>query len=435
LNRSRFTPLWLVFVLSLGGCASVFDAPYEEIDETPLAQSEPQLEIVDADGPLAPEVQVRPRKVYPDIWARVRDGFRVDAFAGDKSVERIARRFAADGIVERIAQRAAGYLYYVVDSVDQRELPMEVVLVPFVESGYSLSAASFAEAHGAWQFIESTAKNYEIRIDRFRDDRRNLVASTRAAMNYLTTLHAMFDDWPLAMAAYNCGEKRVAAEVEKARRRGVQKPGFHDISAQLPPETREYVPRIFAVKRLIADPLAHRVKLPPIADEPLFSVVEIHRDVDVALVARFAGMKTEDLVRQNPSLVAPVIIGRQNVQLLLPHQAAMKLSEAMAAHEGPWVTWRMVRIVRPASPADVARRNRIPVARVLQANPLPDGHFYEVGSTLLLPGKGQEELDVELAQRAVLLTRAASECMTMQSCVGEGEKVVPPATVNGMPRR
>lgn len=421
--------------LWLGGCASVFDDPYEDIEAVPLARSESEIELVDLDPPVAAQ-PARPRKDYPDIWARIREGFAVDAFVGDKTVDRVARRLAADGTIERIAQRSAGHLHYVVEATSQQNLPMEVVLVPFVESGYSLSAASFAEAHGAWQFIEGTARNYEIRIDRFRDDRRNLIVSTRAALNYLTTLHGMFSDWPLAMAAYNCGEKRVAAEIEKLRRKGIERPGFLDIAPALPQETRDYVPRIFAVKQLIANPQAYRARLPEIADAPLYSVVEVHRDIDVALLARLAGFrKVEELLRLNPSLTAPVILGRQNVQLLLPHQAALDLSRNMAAHPGPWISWRLVRITRATSPAEVARRSRITVARVLQANPLPDGHFYEPGSTLILPGSAQDAFDAGLAERAVLLTRAASECITVQSCIGEGEKAVPPATINGLPRR
>ena len=415
----------------MAGCASVFEEPYEEIEEVPRAELLPEIEIKDE---VVREV-VAPTKSYEDLWARIRDGFSVPTLRDESAVERVARRFAADGLIERIAERSAGYLYYVVDAVDERELPMELVLVPFVESGFSLQAASHAEAHGAWQFIASTARNYEIAIDRFRDDRRNLVTSTRAALDYLNTLYGMFGDWHLAMAAYNCGENRVAAEVQRARRRGVSQPGFSDIAAQLPQETRDYVPRILAVKRVIENPEQYRVNLPAIDNAPQFSVVEIHRDMDVTLVAKLAGMPTSALLKLNPSLVAPLILGRTNTQLLMPHQAAKRLTDSMASYQGAWVTWRMVRLKRPATPSEIARLNRISLEHVLMANPLPPGHFYDVGSTLILPGKGRESLDDDQSAGAVLVTRAANECMTLASCVGEGRQVVPPATVNGLPRR
>ncbi len=426
------TTLLLLVSLVLGGCASVFDAPYVEVEETPVALSVPDVEI-EPEAPISEAMA--DARTYPDIWARIREGFKLHGIDGDAEVKAVAKRFGASGIIQRIAERAGGLLYHVVDAVEARGLPMELALVPFVESGYSLQAASHAEAHGAWQFIESTAKNYEIGIDRFRDDRRNLVVSTRAALDYLQALHGMFDDWQLAMAAYNCGERRVQNEIERARRRGVEKPGFKDIAAALPQETREYVPRILAVRRLLLEPDEYGVKLPVIANAPQYTVVEIHRDIDVLLLARLAGLSREELLRLNPSLKAPVVIGRHNVNLLLPPQAALKLVDNMATHVGPWVTWRMLRITRAATPQEIAERNKLPLNTVLQANPLPDGHYYEVGSTLLLPAGRQGRIDSALAQRAVLLTRASSECMVLQSCAGDAGRVVPSATVNGLPRR
>ncbi len=429
------TLLLLLTLSALSGCASVFDAPYVEleVDEVPLAQSQADIEIEPEVVQVAEALPATPR--YDDIWARMRAGFRLEGQDKSREVRALAGRLAERGIVQRIAERAGGLLFYVVEAVDERGLPMELALLPFVESGFALDAASHAEAHGAWQFIESTARNYEVGIDRFRDDRRNLVVSTRAALDYLQMLHGMFGDWQLAMAAYNCGERRVQAEIDRVRRRGVENPGFADIVRFLPPETREYVPRILAVRRLLADPDAHAVRLPNIPNAPQYTVVQVHRDIDVSLLARLAGMTREALVRLNPSLKAPVIIGRHDVKLLLPHQAAGLLVENMAVHAGPWVTWRMLRITRPAKPAEIAERNRLPLALILQANPLPDGHYYEVGSTLLLPAGNKGGIDPEQARRAVLLTRASSECMTLQSCAGDEARVVPVSTVNGLPRR
>lgn len=423
-----FLACLLVFVLS--GCASVFDAPYEE-EESLRAENLPDVELEAEEFVHEGAIKT----VYSDIWARIRAGFVLDLPAGEeKRIDGVARRMAASGIVERIAERGAGLLYYVVEAVGERDLPMELVLVPFVESGYSLHAASHAEAHGAWQFIESTARNYEVGIDRFRDDRRNLVVSTRAALDYLQALHGMFGDWALAMAAYNCGERRVQTELDKARRRGVEHPGFKDIARFLPQETRDYVPRIFAVREIVAEPSRYAAELPDIPHAPQFTVVEIHRDIDVALVARLAGITREALVRYNPSLSAPVILGRHRVNLLLPHEAALALQRNMAAHQGPWLTWRMVKITRAATPQEIAQRNKIAVNVVLQANPLPEGHHYEVGSTLLLPAGSRGKIDEKLAERAVLLTRASSECM-VTACSGDDSPTVPPATVNGLPRR
>lgn len=387
----------------------MFDAPYEELPPEVVQQAPEAIEI--EPGPLhemlahAPPSSVH----HADLWGRIRQGFSVTDMDKDAQVMRVARKFATDKFLDHTSQRAANLLFYVVEEVEQRKLPMEVVLVPFVESGYTLEAASHAEAHGAWQFIEKTARTYELNIDRFRDDRRSLITSTRAALDYLSMLHGMFDSWPLAMAAYNCGEKRIQAEVDRARKRGIKKPTFNDLAAQLPEETRNYVPRIFALKKLIADPAAYKATLPPIENAARHTVVEIRRDIDVSLVARLAGLPMARFNALNPSLNAPIIVGRSATQLLLPHDAALQLAINMGSHTGPWVSWRTVRVTRPTTPGELARRNNVPVKLVAQANPLPEGHYYAVGSTLLLPLRNNEaaaEIDERTVQHAVLMTRA-----------------------------
>lgn len=398
-----------LLILTLGGCASVFDAPYEEI-QPEVVQLEPEAIEVEP-GPLHEILAYAPSPAvhYHDLWDRIRHGFKVDDLEKDPQVIRVARKFAADKFLDHTSQRAANLLFYVVDEVERRKLPMELVLVPFVESGYTLEAQSHAEAHGAWQFIEKTARTYELNIDRFQDERRSLITSTRAALDYLSMLHGMFDSWPLAMAAYNCGEKRIQAEVDRAKARGIKKPNFNDLAAKLPEETRNYVPRIFALKKVIADPAFYKITLPPIENATRHTVVEMHRDIDVSLVARLAGLPLAKFIALNPSLNAPIIVGRSHTQLLLPHDAALQLVINMGNHPGPWVSWRAVRVTRPTTQGELARRNNVPVRLIAQANPLPEGHYYAVGSTLLLPLRSHEiaaDIELQLAQRSVLTTKA-----------------------------
>lgn len=388
----------------------MFDAPYEELPPEVAQQQDPEAIEIEP-GPLhellahAPPATVH----YVDLWDRIRHGFKVSDLDKDPQVIRVARKFATDKFLDHTSQRAANLLFYVVEEVEQRKLPMEVVLVPFVESGYTLEAASHAEAHGAWQFIEKTARTYELNIDRFRDDRRSLITSTRAALDYLSMLHGMFDSWPLAMAAYNCGEKRIQAEVDRAKKRGVKKPTFNDLAPYLPEETRNYVPRIFALKKVIADPAAYKIALPPIENATRHTVVEIRRDIDVSLVARLSGLPMAKFNALNPSLNAPIIVGRSHTQLLLPHDAALQLLINMGTHTGPWVSWRPVRVTRPTTQGELARRNNVPVKLIALANPLPEGHYYAVGSTLLLPLRNNEttaDIDTQTVQRSVLTTKA-----------------------------
>ena len=407
--------LLCLFALLLAGCASVFDAPYEELQtESPEAVFDPHPVVEVKEGDLFEMIEMpQPDKVhYQDIWDRIRQGFKVAELDKDPQVNRSARRFASEKFLDHTAQRAANLLFYVVEEVDARKLPMELVLVPFVESGYTLEAKSQAEAHGAWQFIENTARTYELNIDRFRDERRSLIASTRAALDYLNMLHGMFDSWPLAMAAYNCGEKRIQAEINRAKLRGIKKPGFNDLAPFLPPETRDYVPRILALKKLIADPAAFKAVLPPIENASRHTVVEMHRDIDVSLVAQLAGLKLTEFLALNPSLQAPIIIGSNHTQLLLPHAAALQLAIRMGSYQGTWVSWRLIRITRPTSPGELARRNNVPAKLIAQVNPLPEGHSYAVGATLLIPLKSNqiaEEIPQQLARGASLLTHGAGQ--------------------------
>ena len=392
LQSLRPFPLIVSFVLATG-CASVFDAPYIDLSaslDAPEIVGEAVVEVVPPELDPAMLPAVVEKQHYDDLWLRLKAGLNVPEMDRDPKVLQAARRFAQDRYLERTSARGADYLFYVVEEVDRRQLPMELALVPFVESGYTLEAKSQAEAHGAWQFIEKTGRTYELDIDRFRDERRSLIASTRAALDYLSDLYRMFGSWPLAMAAYNCGEKRIQAEIDRARARGVKQPGFNDLAAVLPVETREYVPRILALRRLIANPAEYRLSLPAIRNEPRHSVVEIRRDIDLDLVIRLSGLSPAAFSALNPSIKAPVILGGYKTQLLLPHDAALRLSLGMGTYAGPWVSWRAIRITRPASPSEIARRNSVPLKRLLFANPLPDGQLYMPGSTLLIPLKSHE---------------------------------------------
>ena len=414
-NMNAIRPLaaaWgAAILLSITGCASVFDAPYVEISLEEEPAQAPVSEVVELEPGNLHELIAHPEpdaKTYADVWVRMREGFKVGDLDKDPRVLQVARRFAADHYLEKTSQRASEYLFYVVEEISRRRLPMELALVPFVESGYNLGAKSQAEAHGAWQFIEKTGRTYELNIDRFRDDRRSLVASTRAALDYLSFLNGLFNNWPLAMAAYNCGEKRIQAEIDRARARGIKNPGFNDLAAVLPVETREYVPRILALKKIIERPADYKVSLIAIPNEPRYSVVELHRDIDLSLVIQLSGLSATEFNALNPALQAPLILSSSNTQLLLPHHAALRLSLGIGAHTGPWVSWRLVRITRPAGPGEIARRNNVPVRKILAANPLPEGHVYAPGSTLILPLRPGEEASETTGKTgpAVLTTRS-----------------------------
>lgn len=386
----------LPILLALNGCATVFEAspPLQPpAGKQPAAPSATALaapsEAPASAGEAHVSEQVLAREpiqlVFPpgDLWERIRLGFTIHEMDNDPAVRRAAKRYVEQRFLEHTVPRAAPFLHHVVDEVQKRSLPMELALLPFVESGYALEARSTAEARGAWQFIADTARTYDLDIDRLQDERRSLVASTRAALDYLQSLHGQFGNWPLAFAAYNWGEKRVQAEVDRLRAKGRKNPGFNDL--RLPPETRQYVPRILALKKLVADPANYRLALPVTADVARYVSVSIPRDIDVAVAARLSGTPLAEFRALNPHHLGPMIVGGSGSEVLLPLDAARRLSDGMATYDGTLASWRRETLLRAATPHSVARRYAVPLLKVLAVNRLGPGQIYPAGTTLLLP--------------------------------------------------
>ena len=239
--------------------------------------------------PLRPEVVIDPNdaSARADLWARIRRGFAMEDL--DTALVRQHERYYASrpDYVARMTERATLYLFHIVEEVERRGMPSELALLPFIESAFNPQAMSIARASGMWQFIPSTGRHYELTQNVFRDDRRDVLASTRAALDYLGKLHAMFGDWQLALAAYNWGEGSVQRAVASNRRAGKR---TDYSSLRMPAETRNYLPKLQAMKNIIARPEAFSVALPAIENHPYFLSVPIERDIDVPLAARLAGL-------------------------------------------------------------------------------------------------------------------------------------------------
>jgi|JFJP01.1.fsa_nt_gi membrane-bound lytic murein transglycosylase D len=235
---------------------------------------------------------------YDNLWQRLRAGYTLqvpDNTEITRTVEHFSRK---SRYFENISQRARPYLYYIVQELERRKMPLELALLPAIESSFQPTALSPKKAAGVWQFIPSTGKNYGLRQNRFYDGRRDVLASTRAALDYLEKLHEMFDgDWLLAVAAYNCGEGAVARSIRKNQ--GHEKPTDF-WSLDLPRETRQYVPNLLAVSKIVADPEKHDVKLSYISNRPYLQNVNVGTQINLDLAARLAGLSTHEFNRLNP---------------------------------------------------------------------------------------------------------------------------------------
>ena len=247
-----------------------------------------------------------------DLWARIRNGFKLPDSSPHLThlhQQGFARNNAS--YIQRAAQRSRPYLFYIVEEVERRGMPMEIALLPMIESAFNPQAQSPMKASGIWQFIPSTGKVYGLQQNAWYDGRRDILQATNAALDYLQKLHGMFGDWELALAAYNCGEGCVA----RAQSRGA---GSDYASIKLPQETRNYVPKLVAVRNIILEPQRFGINLETLPNEPYFLQVKLKHPMEARQAARMAEMDLEDFLSLNPAFNRRVIFTETQNVLLLP---------------------------------------------------------------------------------------------------------------------
>jgi membrane-bound lytic murein transglycosylase D len=339
-----------------------------------------------------------------DLWVRIRRGFAIPDL--DTELVRDRERWYASrpDYVERMTTRSSRYLYHIVEEVEKRGLPTELALLPFIESAFNPQAMSSAKASGMWQFIPSTGRHFELRQNIFRDDRRDVLASTGAALDYLERLHGMFGDWHLALAAYNWGEGSVSRAIARNRKLGLP---TDYLSLKMPAETRLYVPKLQAVENLIAQPEVHALTLPPLENHPYFLAVPIKRDIDAALVAELAGLPEKEFQALNPSLNKPVILAAGTPQVLLPYDNAHRFILALPEHKGPLASWTAWVVPKTMKPADAAKRCACGMneSALRELNRIPPRMLVKGGSTLLVPrnGHGHSDVSERIADHATIV--------------------------------
>ena len=317
-----------------------------------------------------------------DLWERVRRGFAMPDLDTDMVRERELWYSSRPDYIARMTERGSKYLFYIVEELERRDMPSELALLPFIESAFNPQAVSSAKAAGMWQFMPATGKYFDLKQNMFRDDRRDVIESTRAALDYMQKLYGMFGDWHLALAAYNWGEGSVQRAIKKAKLAGTGT-GYTDLV--MPAETSLYVPKLQAVKNIVANPQSFRVALPDIGNHPYFQSVEIKRDVDVALAAELAEVPLADFRALNPSASKPVLLAASNSQILLPWDNAERFQNKLMAYTGGrlanWTAW-----VAPTTmkPADAAQRVGMTEAELLSVNQIPPRMQIKAGSTLLV---------------------------------------------------
>jgi membrane-bound lytic murein transglycosylase D len=326
-----------------------------------------------------------------DLWGRIRRGFAMNDLSSELVTSQEQWYATRPSYIGRMTERSSKYLYHVVEELERRNMPTELALLPFIESAFNPQAVSGAKAAGMWQFMPATGKYFSLKQNVFRDDRRDVLASTRAALDYLKKLHGMFGDWHLALAAYNWGEGSVGRAIAKNQRDGLP---TDYASLNMPAETRNYVPKLLAVKNIVANPVVFNAALPDIPNHPYFQSVTITRDLDVALAAKLAEIKLEDFKSLNPSANKPVIFAAGTPRILLPWDSAGIFERNLSIHNGQTAGWTVWIAPTTMKVVDAAKRVGMNETQFRELNRIPPRMLIKQGSTLLVPRSAKQDKDV-----------------------------------------
>ncbi len=336
-----------------------------------------------------------------DLWQRMRNGFSMPDLDSPLVADRQAWYLNRPDLLQRVFERSRRYLHHIVDELEKRGMPTELALLPIVESSYNPLAYSSARALGMWQFIPATGKTYKLEQNWWLDQRRDIVASTSAALDYLQYIYEMHGDWHLALASYNWGENAVGRAVAKNQAKGL--PTDYR-SLKMPAETAYYVPKLQAIKNIIAQPHLFGLRLEPIPNRPYFGMVERSGNMDIALAARLAEIPVEEFIALNPAYSRPVMPTAANSPLVLPADKVQTFIANLQNHEAqdkPLSAWLTHKLKQGEKLDAVARRYSISLARLKQLNGINARTRIIPGFALLVPGKdavGYDSIAARLPQ-------------------------------------
>ena len=338
------------------------------------------------------EAKTSPREILiqekpENIWKVVNKGYGIPDPKkkwAKKVVKKYERWYSEHPVYTyRMFERTKRYIYYVVQEVKKRNMPMEIALLPIIESAYNPIARSNMKAVGLWQFIPSTGKNYGLKQNWWKDERSNVILSTDASLNYLEKLYKQFGTWELALAGYNAGEGKVAREIKKNKRR--KRPtDYYTIS--LPRETDEYVSKLIAMKHIIQNPSKFNVDVPYIPNAPYFEEVTLTEQMDIDLILKLADISSEEFELLNAHHKRPLIPKEQEPTIiLLPKYKIETYNKNLAEHNEPLSNWVLYKPKRKESIMKVAKRFDINLSTFKRINSLNGRVTFRKNSTVLIP--------------------------------------------------
>jgi membrane-bound lytic murein transglycosylase D len=339
-----------------------------------------------------------------DLWNRIRHGYAIPNLENQLVTYQTNWYSSRIDYLLRIIQRGSRYLYHVVDALDKRGMPTDLALLPFIESAFNPNAISTAKASGMWQFMPATGRDFNLRQTIFKDDRRGVLDSTEAALDYLQRLYNLFGDWQLALAAYNWGEGSVQRAIKRQQAMGLPI-DFDSLSALMPNETKNYVPKLQAVKNIIGHPEQYNIILPRLDNEPYFTSIKNGKDIDVHLAAKLAELPLSEFKALNPQFNRPVITGGNTSSILLPVENASIFESNFLSWKGSYSSWTTLSINKSERVETLANRFGYKPEVLREVNAIPAKMIVKAGSTILVPKSAKspdENIPVQIAEQAQL---------------------------------
>ena len=328
-----------------------------------------------------------PAKPAESLWPKINAGYKMYTKPSKKGLKRIKKYEnwykKRPDYIERMMVRANKYLYFVYQEVKKRNMPMEIALLPMIESAYNPLAKSKAKAVGMWQFIPSTGRLYGLQQDWWRDERQNVIESTDSALDYLERLHDEFGTWELALAAYNAGEGRVG-RTQKKNKRNKRPTDFYSLN--LPMETRNYVPKLLAIRNIMQNPAKYGIELKDIPFQPYFESVVVPDEIDTELAARLAEISLEEFQLLNAEHKRPIMKSVEGAHsILLPVGAVTTFNKNLFAHDQPISRWKVYKPKKGETLKHVAKKFNIDWRVLAKVNQLRSQKRFGKRNILLIP--------------------------------------------------
>ena len=327
-----------------------------------------------------------------DLWQRIRNGYAMPDNTSNLVARHEAWYSSRPDYIKRMVERSQKYLFHIVEEIEKRGMPTELALLPMIESAYNPQANSTSSASGIWQFVPSTGKNFGLKQNWWVDNRRNVTFATDAALTYLQKLHSMFGEWDLALAAYNAGEGTVGRAIERNRKLGL--PTDYG-NLDLPPETKNYVPKLQAIKNLMTNPENYGLKIQTIANTPYFAKVNAPAQIDAHLAAKLAEISDDEFLALNPSNKRPVITSNGDThELLLPILSAQTFRSNLAGYDKPLVSWRTYFAKRGERMENIASKFGMQLSQLRIVNNLPSLNKIKNSATILVPNGNKTDFTI-----------------------------------------